>query len=421
MVQDYFSILISVHGSGIPQGITAVCSAHPVVLAATLAAGADTGRPVLIEATCNQVNQEGGYTGLRPADFRAMVERITAAEGFDPSKLILGGDHRGPNPWRHLPAAKAMGRAEAMVAAYAAAGFQKIHLDASMTCVDDPMSLPEPTIAARAARLAAVAEAHGAGQRIVYVIGTEVPVPGGATEHVGALAVTAPSDATETVRLHHAAFTAAGVAAAIPRIVDLEVQPGVEFGIENVVPYAQDAACDLSLSRRALGLIYEAHSTDYQSAEALAALVRDGFAILKVGPWLTFALREALYGLDAIAGELTGVAPLRGGMEQLMTANPGHWQSHCQGDARAQHLQRHFSYSDRIRYYWAEPVAQALVADLMARLGDRPIPEILISQYLATAWPKVMSGQTAPTAPALVRAGVQRVLAVYDQACSGGA
>jgi CHAD domain-containing protein len=36
----------------------------------------------------------------------------------------------------------------------------------------------------------------------------------------------------------------------------------------------------------------------------LAALVRDGFAILKVGPALTFALREALYGLDLIAAAL---------------------------------------------------------------------------------------------------------------------
>jgi D-tagatose-1,6-bisphosphate aldolase subunit GatZ/KbaZ len=49
------------------------------------------------------------------------------------------------------------------------------------------------------------------------------------------------------------------------------------------------------------GFVFEAHSTDFQPAMSLAALVRDGFAILKVGPWLTFAAREVLYGLDSIA------------------------------------------------------------------------------------------------------------------------
>lgn len=48
------------------------------------------------------------------------------------------------------------------------------------------------------------------------------------------------------------------------------------------------------------GLVYEAHSTDYQSREALRALVEDHFAILKVGPALTFAFREAVFALAAI-------------------------------------------------------------------------------------------------------------------------
>ena len=52
------------------------------------------------------------------------------------------------------------------------------------------------------------------------------------------------------------------------------------------------------------GLVFEAHSTDYQPPESLSRLVIDGFAILKVGPGLTFALREALYALDEIAAAL---------------------------------------------------------------------------------------------------------------------
>ncbi|PJI91871.1 tagatose-bisphosphate aldolase noncatalytic subunit [Yoonia maricola] len=418
MQTSYLSDLITAHDFGNPKGIAAICSAHPIVLAATLAQGAKSDRPVLIEATCNQVNQDGGYTGMTPADFHARVHQSAQSEGFDTNNLILGGDHLGPNPWRHLPAAQAMDKAKAMVAAYAAAGFGKIHLDTSMACADDTAPLSEEVITTRAASLATVAEDHAAGQNIVYVIGTEVPVPGGATEHVETLTLTSPTDAATTVGLHKEAFRSAGLGKAIDRIVSLVVQPGVEFGHENVVPYAPVAAAPLSQARKNMGLIYEAHSTDYQSPEALAALVNDGFAILKVGPWLTFALREALYGLDAIAQELTGVASLQSGMENLMIAHPEHWQGYYHGSADNQRLQRHFSYSDRIRYYWATSEAEALVQDLIARLADKPIPETLISQYLPMAWPGVMSGAQDPTAAALLKGSVQRVLTIYDQACN---
>ena len=149
------------------------------------------------------------------------------------------------------------------------------------------------------------------------------------------------------------------------------------------------------------GLVFEAHSTDYQPAAALAALVEDGFAILKVGPGLTFALREALYGLDAIAAELTARPPeesLERAMERVMLENPAHWRSHYPGTPEEQRLQRHFSYSDRIRYYWPDPRAAAAVDRLIDRLGERDIPETLISQYLSRLHPSVLAGTVLPRA-----------------------
>ena len=50
--------------------------------------------------------------------------------------------------------------------------------------------------------------------------------------------------------------------------------------------------------------VYEAHSTDYQRKETLRQMVKDHFVILKVGPALTFAMREALFSLDFIEKEL---------------------------------------------------------------------------------------------------------------------
>ena len=405
--------------SGQPKGITSICSAHPMVISAALALGRARAKPVLIEATCNQVNQDGGYTGMQPLDFRHFVLALAAQEGFDPAGLILGGDHLGPNPWKDLPADVAMDKAYTMIAAYAAAGFKKLHLDASMPCADDPTPLPHAVIAARSARLAAVAEAHATGEKPVYVIGTEVPIPGGALETVEHLTVTSAQAARATVAIHQQEFARHDIDDAFSRVIGLVVQPGVEFGNENVVAYRPEDARDLVTELDGLPLIYEAHSTDYQAEAALAQLVRDGFAILKVGPGLTFALREALYGLDLIAAELFPERlSLRATMEALMRAKPGHWAKYYLGTAQHQRLQRHFSYSDRIRYYWTDPVAADAVTGLLTQLGDIALPEPLISQYLSASYPDVMTGQIAPTARSLIRATVSRVLQTYDNACS---
>jgi D-tagatose-1,6-bisphosphate aldolase subunit GatZ/KbaZ len=408
-------------GSGtgeLPAGVTSICSAHPLVIESALARARAEGVSALIEATCNQVNQEGGYTGMRPADFRRFVEGIADSIGFPADRLILGGDHLGPNPWKALPAEAAMQRAEAMVAAYVAAGFRKLHLDCSMGCAGEPQALPDEVTAARAARLAAVAEEVAGGTPPVYIIGTEVPPPGGATHAIAELAVTTPEAAQRTLEVHRMAFAQAGVEAALGRVIGIVVQPGVEFGNANVVTYRPERARALSAALAEMpGLVFEAHSTDYQPAVALAALVEDGFAILKVGPGLTFALREALYGLDAIAAELDGrPRTLEPAMEALMLDKPQHWASHYPGTPAEQRLQRHFSYSDRIRYYWPEPQAATAVEALMAQLAERDIPETLVSQYLGRLYPAVAAGRVAARARPLCLAAIDAALDPYLEA-----
>ncbi|OHV72703.1 D-tagatose-bisphosphate aldolase, class II, non-catalytic subunit [Ensifer sp. LCM 4579] len=405
------------------SGIASVCTAHPIVIEAALLQGKAEGTEVLIEATCNQVNQEGGYTGMTPAGFRRFVSGIAERVGFDPRRLILGGDHLGPNPWKHLPAQEAMVRAEAMVDAYVRAGFTKIHLDTSMGCAGESLALANETTAERAARLASVAEAASGktGSSPFYVIGTEVPVPGGALESIDHLEVTGPEAALETVDVHRKSFAAAGVSHAFERAVGVVVQPGVEFGNANVITYDREKAADLSaVLSKMPQFVFEAHSTDYQPAEALRALVEDGFAILKVGPWLTFALRQALYGLDQIAQVLDAKFSehsLCAAMERLMLREPANWQKYYHGDETELRIQRHFSYSDRIRYYWPHPEAQAAIKRLLSFLQGRTIPETLISQYLEGLYPAVASGQVSADAISLQLASVRRVLGTYARAC----
>ncbi|MFZ7093137.1 D-tagatose-bisphosphate aldolase, class II, non-catalytic subunit [Primorskyibacter sp. 2E233] len=407
--------------SGRPVGITSVCSAHPVVLRAALRFGRETGATVLIEATCNQVNHQGGYTGMTPADFVAMVEGLAAQEDCPMTQVLLGGDHLGPNPWRHLPAEQALAEAETMMQAYVAAGFRKVHLDASMGCRGEPAALDDHATAARAAHLSAVAEACAAQMDAPlprYIIGTEVPPPGGADHILDTVPPTDPAAARETIAVHREVFEMAGLEQAFSRVLGVVVQPGVEFGNHNVIRY--DSASAQSLCRvldNEPALIFEAHSTDYQGTAPLAQLVCDGFPILKVGPELTFVLREALYALDLIASDLIpgyGERPLMQAMEALMLQAPDNWDRHYSGTPEEQHLLRHYSLSDRIRYYWTAPQAQAAVNRLTEALRGQHLPLPLIWQHLPGA--DHFAGRPLIPEDVLIWR-VTRSLASYHAAC----
>lgn len=406
----------------LPRGITSVCSAHPLVIEAALLRAAREDEAVLLEATCNQVNQEGGYTGMTPKDFRQFVEKIAASVGFPVDRIILGGDHLGPNPWRKLPADEAMARAEAMITAYVEAGFEKLHLDTSMGCAGEPVALADDLTAARAARLAKAAEetvSRIGGKSPVYIIGTEVPPPGGATHALDDIELTRPEAALRTLAVHQAAFATVGVEVALERVIGIVVQPGVEFGNENVVLYRPERAQGLIAALGKMpGLLFEAHSTDYQQTAQLSGLVDGGFGILKVGPGLTFALREALYGLDAIRRVLAPSAQgssLPEVMETVMLDTPEHWAGHYGGTAADQKLQRHYSYSDRIRYYWPDTRVSAAVEELFAQL-PATIPETLISQHLGRIYPDVVAGRVKPSARALCLAAIDAALSPYSHA-----
>ncbi|CCV15307.1 D-tagatose-bisphosphate aldolase, class II, non-catalytic subunit [Mesorhizobium sp. STM 4661] len=410
---------------GSPIGVTSVCSAHPLVIRAAARNAARFSDTLVIEATCNQVNQFGGYTGMLPGDFVRLVQKISAEEKLPTERIIFGGDHLGPNPWRREHAGAAMAKAEEMVTAYVSAGFRKIHLDASMGCAGEPAGLDDATTAERAARLALAAEraARAAGgEAPVYIIGTEVPAPGGANHAISDIEPTSMAAATHTIDVHRDLFLSQGLADAFSRVIALVVQPGVEFGNENVVLYDPAKARGLTqLLEQEPGLVFEAHSTDYQGRTSLRQLVEDGFPILKVGPELTFVLREALYGLDLIATDLLphyGARPLYQAMERLMLAEPANWQGHYHGSEAEQRLQRHYSFSDRIRYYWNQPEAEAAVASLTAALRGKTVPPTLFRQHLP-AFEAFAGKPLEPTS--LLIASIQRSLDEYRFACTGEA
>jgi D-tagatose-1,6-bisphosphate aldolase subunit GatZ/KbaZ len=415
--------LLARHKRGEPVGVYSLCTAHPSVIEAAMYEAKASGTPLLIEATCNQVNQYGGYTGMKPADFREFVFAIADRVELARERLWLGGDHLGPNVWQKEAASSAMTRADELVDSYVAAGFRKIHLDCSMACVDDPVPLPEALIAARAARLAAVAEhawQKAGGEAPVYVIGTEVPIPGGAAEELQELAVTSPAAVAHTIDTHRKAFIAAGLESAWSRVIALVVQPGVEFDLHKVVDYRPEKARELSASiARDPRFVFEAHSTDYQTPANLKALVRDHFAILKVGPGATFALRETLWALAAIESEMPAIhAPshLREVALHVMRENPKEWRGHYH-DTSNESLDLAYSLSDRIRYYWPHPQVKQACENLLDNLRGRPLPLTLVSQHLPRQYAAIRSQQLDPTVDALLRDGIAESIRPYLRAC----
>jgi len=418
--------LIARHKAGEPCGIFSVCSAHPLVIEAAFRDARRSGAPfALIEATSNQVNQEGGYTGMRPVEFRDFVHGIASRSGVSVDRVLLGGDHLGPNAWQTLPAVEAMRRADVLIEDYVRAGFRKIHLDCSMSCADDPPRLSDTTIAGRAARLCSVAEqsyARAGGEPPVYVIGTEVPVPGGAAEELEALAVTTPEAARATTDVHCAAFAKSGLADAWQRVIALVVQPGVEFDHRKIVAYAPDQAQALSwMIEEYDRLVFEAHSTDYQTWSALAALVRDHFAILKVGPALTFALREALWALDAIEREWIvprRISNFRKIAIARMKAEPRYWAKYYHGSGAALDYDLQYSLSDRIRYYWPDPEITRAQEIMFTNLSENPPPSALISQYLPIAYAALREGLIDGGPAELAMANIGAVLDDYRRATS---
>lgn len=410
------------HRAGGAVGIHSVCSSHPLVLESTLRMAHCADGPVLIEATSNQVNQDGGYTGLRPAEFAQLIHQLAGAIGLGADQILLGGDHLGPNCWKSATAETAMQRSVVLVREYVEAGFRKIHLDCSMSCADDPPALGDELIAERTATLCDVAEAvwrHSGGEAPVYVIGSEVPVPGGATEMMHELAVTTPEAALATVDAHRRAFATRGLHDAWHRVIALVVQPGVEFDNHTVIDYDPAKAAALSQSILAVpGMVFEAHSTDYQTPRALAALVKDHFAILKVGPAVTFALREAFWGLAAIATEL-GLASgksLKAALLDAMRRDPRYWSPYYQDLAR-QEFDLQYSLSDRIRYYWGTPGVVKACALLLGTLAETRLPHALLSQYLPNQFAKIREGRLVDDPREMVLDGVAKVLTGYQNAC----
>ena len=410
MRQNPLKKIVELQKQGKNVGIYSVCSANGYVIEAAFKRGLSDGSCVLIESTANQCDQNGGYTDMTPADFKKFVLEIADRNGFDRNRIFLGGDHLGPLTFAYKDEAEAMADSEELIRHYVAAGFTKIHIDTSMKVNSDPedVRLSDEIIAGRGAHLAKVAEEtykellERDPEAIppVYVIGSEVPIPGGA---VGAedngVQVTKVEDFKNTVAAFEKAFAKEGLDKDVwERVIGVVVQPGVEEKDSGCTEYDREKAKDLMAAIKDFPtLVFEGHSTDYQTKIKLRELVEDGVGILKVGPGLTFAMREAMFALENIEKELiygTDTEPSKFAevLDAEMLKNDKNWKKHYQGTELEIRLKRKYSFSDRCRYYMPTPAVEAAADRLLTNLRTLGIPLNLLSQFMPIQYTKVREG-----------------------------
>jgi D-tagatose-1,6-bisphosphate aldolase subunit GatZ/KbaZ len=421
--------LVRQQKKGIPKGICSICSSHPYVIEASIEKAIAEDTYVLIESTANQVNQFGGYTGMMPQSFADHVKGIARRKGLHKDRLILGGDHLGPLVWKNETEDGAMGKAEELIAQYIKAGFSKIHIDTSMHLGSDPKDrkLDIKVMALRAAKLYLSAEKafkeveSKVSYHPVYVIGSEVPVPGGAQENKD-LKVTEVIDLQDTLNCFRGTFTEKISSSAMENVIAVVVQPGVEFGEGSIHEYSREAAQELSTYiKNESGLVFEGHSTDYQRATLLRQMVEDGIAILKVGPALTFALRESLSALEYIEREMLGfrdnikLSAFSEILEKIMLENPIYWDKYYHGSKDNIRIARKYSLFDRCRYYLGNMEVMESVKRLIENLETVEIPFTLISQYFPQQYVKIREGTLENTAENILKDKVKNVIGMYPQ------
>ena len=412
--------------AGVPCGVASYCTANELVIEALLRQAIRFDDGILIEATANQVNQFGGYTGMQPADFRDFVYRIAERVGYPKERIVLGGDHLGPLTWASEPEEQAMAKAVELVQLFVRAGYQKIHLDTSMRLAGDPTPLSDRVIARRGVRLyqaceqayQARKETDPSAERPVFIIGSEVPIPGGAQEQEEGVSVTTPEAAAQTLAVYREEFSRAGLGDAFENIIGIVVQPGVEFGDDDIFHYDHWNARSLcqELSKYE-GVVMEGHSTDYQSPAELRQMVQDGIAILKVGPALTFALRNGLFALSRLEEALLPPEQrvnFEAVLEQTMLANPEKWQRYYRGTEMEVALKRKYSFSDRCRYYFAQPEITGAIQRLLDNINQVDLPLGLLYQYLPVQYAKVRDGVLKKEAKALLLDFVVEVAEIYN-------
>ncbi|MDK2886466.1 MAG: D-tagatose,6-bisphosphate aldolase subunit GatZ/KbaZ [Thermosipho sp. (in: thermotogales)] len=395
------------------RGIFSVCSSNEYVIRASIEFAKEKNEYLLLEATCHQVNQFGGYTGFTPEKYVEYIKDLIKKYNFPEDKLLLGGDHLGPDPWKEMPASLAMENAEELVKSFVKAGFRKIHLDCSMPLGNDTKKLNVLTIAKREARLYEIAEKYSQSTKLVYVVGTEVPAAGGGEEVTDVTTLDELRDSLESLEKVFQNFPGA-----LEKIITMVVRLGISFNNYEVDDYNSDKTKDILNYIKNKRLFIEAHSTDYQSKKALKEMVSDGIRILKVGPALTSAFRRAVFFLTFIEDEIIEKDKKSNLIKKIVTVMkkmPKYWKKYYTDSNKSIEIMLKYSLLDRIRYYWNEPEIKDSLNILLRNLENN-IPDELLYQFFPEQFELIRLGILKNTPEEIIKYEIKKELQKYYEA-----
>lgn len=354
------------------------CTSNFDVISAILLYSKIFNLPVLLECTSNQVNQNKGYSGLKPKDFYKKVISLSKKIKLNKKKIIFGADHLGPLPWKNLDKKKAFKNAKNLLKSILNENFQKIHLDTTIICRNDK-KFNLDKIRERFFDLFKSIP-HKKLKKIYLVVGSEVPYAGGGSLNNS---ISTFGDVKKDYQIYNSIINKNQIKL---KEFALVIEPGMSFSNNGIITPNFKNLKKISKFSRNNNIFFEAHSTDYQPIGVLKKLVNSNFKFLKVGPELTFQFNECIKYMLNIEKKFIPKKKDRSNLKEdlisVMNKNPKYWKSYYKGSKSNINYLKFNSPLDRIRYYWDNKKIKNSKKKLFKNINKLPINLVLKSKKI---------------------------------------
>jgi len=423
------SWLIDIMGTnrrGERKGIYAVTSRNSTVQEVYLQQALADGSPALFEISVDMTGSPGKNGKILPYDFIAKVKQIVVKVGFPPDRLFFGINGLNPSLWQGESVEHTLKKTGAFISDLVGLGFNILGIHAGISLKGDPVDqlLPQKVIIAREAALYQAAERAAAAvpdeKKPLYVIDIH---PGqGMTEYQKK--VVRKEDVEIAVDRFSQTAAAAGLPEIKERLLAVRISLGPGYNGEKVIPFDSSLLKELGgCTYNSKGMMLEALQTDFQSRDMLDRLVNNHFALLSVGPELTYTLREALFSLAMMENETMIGKPgvylsnFIIELDRAMQSAPQHWQKYYTGNGFEQLIARKYSLYDRSRFFWEDKNVRKMKKRLYDNMVKYPVPLTVLRQFMPRQYERVTAGKIENKPDALVMDAVRCALRRYSCAC----
>ena len=360
--------------TGIPRTIFAACPNSPAVIRASLRAAKRNNAPIYFAATLNQVDCDGGYTGMTQEAFTRTV-RFEAERINFTGPVIVAIDHGGP--WlkdkqrtEKWSVEDAMNGVKRSFEAAVLAGYDLIHVDPTVDInVPKGEIIDIHLVAARTVELISHVEAFRKSKglpAISYEVGTE-EVHGGLADE-------------KTFDTFIGELKKGLVGAGLSDVWPCFIVGKVGTDLDTTV-FDGEVAKRLTTKVRPLGSYIKGHYTDDVANPEEYPLC--GMGAANVGPEFTISEYRALCELEQLEKrhEAEGRVAVLSGMKEVLTAavhDSHRWEKWLHEDEQGKDLceltpeRQDWIVATCCRYIWQQPAplaARTTLYDNLARLG----------------------------------------------------